>query len=54
MEPLIISNAKGLFDVALGEWILISNATLDQARKIVRDIRIVDYSGKEVNHAQAQ
>ena len=53
MEPLIVSNAKGLFDVAIGEWILVSNATLEQARRIVRDIRIVDYSEGRVERAKA-
>ena len=53
MEPSILINSKGLFDVAIGEWVLVSNATLDQARRIVRDIRIVDYSERKVSHAKA-
>lgn len=51
MEPNIVADRDGTYSVAIGEWILIVRATLDQARAIVRDIRIVQHEGRR-DHAQ--
>lgn len=53
MEPTIVADSTGTYSVAIGEWLLVVRATLDQARAIVRDIRIIKHGERMVDHAQA-
>lgn len=53
MEPRIIADSSGTYSVAVGEWLLVVSATLDQARAIVRDIRVVRHTERKVDHAEA-
>lgn len=52
MEPSIMADSNGTYSVAIGEWVLIARATLEQARALVRDIRIVKHGEGKVSHGR--